>query len=234
MVKVIAHRGASGLVDVENTLESFEKAIEIKADMVEFDIRKTKDNVLIVYHDKNFNDSPVSWLTYSEMEEKANSDGYHIPMLHEVLELCHGRIFMDIEVKEPGYEYRLVKAFNKYLDYDEYSVKSFEDIVPYRIKELDPNITTGLLLGYDKADFKRRYNEIFPLRRLRACKADFVSPYYLLLRCSFVKRMKHYGYPVYVWTVNDKKRIKKLLKSDITGIISDRPDIALELREELS
>ena len=43
--------------------------------------------------------------------------------------------------------------------------------------------------------------------------------------------MKKAGYPVYVWTVNDRKMIKKLLSKNITAIITDRPDIALELRK---
>ena len=96
MKKIIAHRGASGIVDVENTLESFEKAIEVGSDMVEFDVRKTKDNILVVYHDKNFADQPVSWYTYEEMEAVAKKQGFHIPLLVEVLELCNNRIYMDI------------------------------------------------------------------------------------------------------------------------------------------
>ncbi|MCR5213091.1 MAG: glycerophosphodiester phosphodiesterase [Eubacterium sp.] len=230
MVKVIAHRGASGLADVENTLESFELAINLGCDMVEFDIRKTMDNVLIVIHDPDFEGIPVKEQTYQEMEAKAKEKGYHIPLVEEVLKLCKGRIFMDIEVKETGYEFRLVKLFKKYLDYNEYSVKSFEDPVPYKIKLLDPNITTGLLLGYNEDTFQRRFNEIFPGRRLKACNADFVSPYWMLMRFGFLFRMRHAGYPVYVWTVNKKKRMKKLIKKKgLTGIISDRPDILIDV-----
>ena len=48
---VIAHRGASALAPHENTLEAFQIAIDLKADMVEFDVRKTSDNILIVFHD---------------------------------------------------------------------------------------------------------------------------------------------------------------------------------------
>ena len=44
--------------------------------------------------------------------------------------------------------------------------------------------------------------------------------------------MKRRGIPVYVWTVNDKKEIRKLFKKDISGIITDRPDIALKVRNE--
>jgi len=48
---IIAHRGASALA-VENTIESFRKAIDLGADMIEFDVRRTKDKVFVVYHDK--------------------------------------------------------------------------------------------------------------------------------------------------------------------------------------
>ena len=231
MVKVIAHRGASGLVGQDNTIESFGKAIEIGADMVEFDVRQTKDKVLIVYHDKNFADTPIAWQTYSNIEKEAANRGFHVPLFREVLELCHGKIFMDIEVKEHGYEKKLVRELKKYADTSEYSVKSFVDKVPYAIKKIDPGIETGLLVGGENAKLKKSLNSIFPARRLKACKADFVSPYYRCLRLGFIRRMKKAGYPVYVWTVNDRKMIKKLLSKNITAIITDRPDIALELRK---
>ncbi len=227
-MKVIAHRGASGLVDVENTLEAFEKAVEIKADMVEFDVRKTKDNVLVVFHDKNFQDVPIGWLTYEEMEKRANAQGFHVPLLKEVLKLLAGRIYLDIEVKEHGFEKRLVNMLHKYLKTETYSVKSFDDRVVYKVKELDPNIKTGLLLGMEKATVKRRINELFPERRLKACHADFVSPNYQLLHFGFIQRMHLKQYEIYVWTVNEAKLIDKLLKTSIEGIITDRPDIVFE------
>ena len=177
MVKIVAHRGASGLVEHENTLESFEKAIEIGADMVEFDVRETKDGVLVVTHDKNFADAPVSWQTYEAMEEIAQTKGFHIPRFSEVLEICHNRIFMDIEVKEHGFEKKLLKTLDKYVTTDEYTVKSFNDKVPYTIKKHRPDITVGLLIGQTNGNLKRKVNELFPVRRLKKCKADFVSPY---------------------------------------------------------
>ncbi|SEQ28629.1 glycerophosphoryl diester phosphodiesterase [Lachnospiraceae bacterium NE2001] len=234
MIKIVAHRGASGQPGVENTLESFQKAIELGVDMVEFDVRKTKDNVLVVYHDKNFADQPVSWYTYEEMEKQAQIRGFHVPLFVEVLELCSGKVFMDIEIKETGFEHRVVRFLHKYSDYKDYSVKSFKDAVPFKIKELDPKITTGLLLGYEKADARRRINELFPIRRLRACHADFVSPHFLLLRFGFEKRMKKAGYPIYVWTVNAPEVIDEVLQKQVTGIITDNPVYALEARAKMS
>lgn len=230
MTKIIAHRGASGRPGVENTLESFAGAIELGVDMVEFDVRKTKDNVLVVYHDDKFADQPVKWYTYEEMDRVAKQKGFHVPLFVEVLELCAGKVFMDIEIKETGFEHKVVKFLHKYANYEDYSVKSFKDIVPYKIKEIDPNITTGLLLGYEKANFKRRFNELFPVRRLQACKVDFVSPAYQLLKFAYVKRMKEAGYPVFVWTVNEPELIDKILDFDPEGLITDNPVYALKAR----
>ena len=67
MTKVIAHRGASYLAGIDNTIESFQLAIDIGADMVEFDVRSTKDNVLVVIHDSTFADTPISWQTYETL-----------------------------------------------------------------------------------------------------------------------------------------------------------------------
>ncbi len=229
MVKVIAHRGASGLVDQENTLESFEKAIEIKADMVEFDVRKTKDNKLVVCHDNILADLPIKLTDYALLEKEANYAGYHLPILKEVLMLCKGRIYMDIEVKEHGFENRLLKELDQYVGPDEYSIKSFDDRVSYTVKLINPSITTGLLLGRSRGDIRRRLTEVFPVRRLKACKADFVSPHSSLLILNYVRRLHRRNYPVYVWTLNKKKRIMKYLKKGVDGIITDRPDNAIEV-----
>ena len=182
MIKVIAHRGASGMVGQDNTLESFQKAIEIGADMVEFDVRQTKDKVLIVHHDKNFADTPIAWQTYSNIEKEAKLRGIHLPLFREVVELCHGKIYMDIEIKEHGFEKKIVKELHKLADVSEYSVKSFDDRVPYAIRKLDPEIKTGLLIGGTKFKLKKRFNELFPIRRLKACKADFVSKLSIALK----------------------------------------------------
>ena len=93
-------------------------------------------------------------------------------------------------------------------------------------------IKTGLLIGRKENDIKRRFNEIFPSLRMRQCKADFISPYWGFIYVGYVKRLHRLGYPVYVWTVNKPKAIKKMLKCGVDGIITDRPDIALQVRDE--
>ena len=175
--KIIAHRGASALAEHENTLESFEIAIDLDCDMAEFDIRKTGDGRLIVFHDTfiykeehmRFVPKPVttftkskryyaakkspykgkriSKLTYERINRIAGGQGYRVPSLDEVLTLCKGKIFLDVEIKESGFEDEVVDAIvNEYgYSYDEFSIKSFKPEVSKRIKEIDPNhlLSTG-------------------------------------------------------------------------------------------
>lgn len=224
MTKIIAHRGVTGDGRAENTIEAFKKAIELGLDMVEFDVRRTKDNFLIVYHDSTLNDYPVKLTNYETLKSEALKNGFELPLFKDALKVCAGNIFMDIEVKERGFEHKLLRELDKYAAPDQYSIKSFDDRISYVIKQLRPEITTGLLIGKSKAGFKRRLNEYFPIRRLKACKADFVSPNYRLMTSGFVKRLKNAGFPIYVWTVNDKKIIIKALTFEVDGIITDKTD----------
>lgn len=233
MTKVIAHRGASYLAGIDNTIESFQLAIDIGADMVEFDVRSTKDNVLVVIHDSTFADTPISWQTYETLEKEATERGFHIPTMKEVILLCHkNKIRMDIEIKEGGFESRVVKMCTKYLDYSEYTIKSFKEKVVYRIKKLDSNIKTGLLLGSRKIKLWQRLEESFPIGKILRCKCDFVSPNEWLATRGFIFRMKMIKMPVYVWTVNKSSRMKKFLKLGVDGIITDKPDAGLFVRSE--
>lgn len=228
-INIIAHRGASALAKQENTIEAFQIAIDIKADYAEFDIRRTKDGELVVFHDDNINGTLLCELTYEELNNEAGKAAYTVPLLEDVLRICQGKIKLDVELKESGYEKDVVKLINKYFSYDEYMIKSFVDLAIANVKKYDSKIKTGLLVGKSKGDAKRRYNEYFPERRLKQCKADFVSPNYKFATREFIWRMRHRNLDIYVWTVNSPKQIKKLAKKNITGIITDIPDVAISI-----
>ena len=100
---IMAHRGASAY-ERENTLRAFERAIELGADVVEFDVRKTADHVLIVHHDEKIRGRIIRELPYADVGRLAGRGGFHVPMLEEVLILARGRIGLNAELKEQGYE----------------------------------------------------------------------------------------------------------------------------------
>ena len=102
---IIAHRGAVSFAH-ENTLEAFEAAVQIGADAVEFDVRRTFDGVLVIHHDATLPGKRrlVANATYEELKLSGARRGYHIPTLEETLHHLCGRIALDIELKEAGFE----------------------------------------------------------------------------------------------------------------------------------
>lgn len=233
--KIIAHRGASGLVEIDNSVESFRKAIEIGADMVEFDVRRTKDGRFIAFHDPSLDGKEISSLTYEEIQEITDHKGYKVLRVEDVVLLCEDKIGLDIELKEKGYEEEVIKLVKGHLDYDEFMMKSFSDKTVNSIHEYDPNVRTGLLLGIEEPENKirTRLSELFPKNRFNRCRADFVSPNYQLLKLFFLRRMKYSDIDVFVWTVNDPVRMNRLIKKGVEGIITDRPDLALEVKRNI-
>lgn len=232
-VKIIAHRGASALAKHENTLEAFNIAIQIGADMVEFDIRSTKDNVMVVFHDDNIDGKRLKELTYKQLNKIAGTMNYHVPTLEQVLDICRGKIYLDIELKEAGYEGRIIEAVKSRYAYNEYSMKSFDRKAVENIRKLDRNIKTGLLVGKEKATVAERVREYFSEGSMKRLDCDFVSPYYKMMTWGFLFRMKKKHLEVYPWTVNKEKSIRRLIRKNIDGIITDRPDIAIQLVKEM-
>lgn len=232
--KIIAHRGASGLVKRENTLEAFQKAIEINADGIELDIRKTKDNIICVHHDPNIGDLIISEHSYVECLEKSLSLGYHIPTLKETLELCHNQILLDIEFKESGYEKEALDLILEYYKENEFFVRSFYYDVLINIKKINPNIYTFLLVGNTLKPFKKLLNDIFPSKMLKVTHSNAISPNRRILILGYILRMKLRKTPMSIWTVNNEKDIKKLLKKNVAYIISDYPDRVIRIKNELN
>lgn len=229
--EIIAHRGASFLAKHENTLESFQLAIDIGADYVEFDIRQTLDQSLIVYHDECFEGVPINTMTYDDLCHKTDKYGFRPPLLVDVLKTCQGKIKLDIELKETGYENSVIAIVKEFYDYNTFLIKSFIDTAVARVKAIDSQITTGLLLGYPKGDLKRRIHEYFPEHRIRACHADFVSPYYQLATREFIHRMHVRHRKVYIWTVDDASLMGKYIKRGVDGIITNKPDAGIFIRK---
>lgn len=220
---IVAHRGAKSLAKIENTIESFQIAIDLNIKMVEFDVRRTKDNQLIVFHNPSIKKKKISDITYSELCDITRKHGYEVPRLIDVLRLCQGKIQLDVELKECGYEKEVISLVTSYFSYNQFIVKSFSDQVVKEVKQLDPNIFTGLLIGREKATLIERLQEIYPIKRLKDTNADFVAAHYHLVTRFLIYLCKKHKYEIFVWTVNEDKIYKRLIKQRVTAIVTDYP-----------
>lgn len=230
--RIVAHRGAKGLVKYENTIEAFQKAIDIGAEWIEIDLRKTKDNKIVVFHDPMIENIYIKEMTHNEMIEKL---GYNIPTLEEVLKFASNKVLLDIELKESGYVEEALEIIRKYLKVEQFHIRSFNDDVIVDTKNYDSKIITSLLLGKDvkKKVIRTRLSELFPGRRIKKCGCDYVSAHYRLLKFGFVKRMHKKNIAVCTWTVNEEEIIRKLIKKvKVDSIVTDFPNLALKILTE--
>jgi glycerophosphoryl diester phosphodiesterase len=227
---VIAHRGASaGRLD--NSLEAFAAAIEAGADAIEFDVRRTRDGVLVAFHDPGVGGDPVAALTRAELAART---GHAPPLLEEILDLARGRIGLDVELKEAGYVDRVLDALDGAADPDRVLVTSFLDAVVAEVKALRPAVASGLLLGraHPRPLVRTRVSELYPVARARRCRADHVLPEVRLARLGALARGAAAGLAPYVWTVNDDASLRRLLADPrVAGVITDVPERALALRD---
>ena len=230
--KIISHRGRTSRKSADNTLASVNDAIELKVEMVEVDIRQTKDSQIVCFHDPDIEGELIRDLDYSEIIEKDSQ----IPTLEQVLWSAKGKIGIEIELKEPGYELEVVSIARDYFNYDKFVLKSFHPQVVERVKEIDQKIFAGLLVGseFSLEQLFFTLKEAFTSNNFKQSNADFISPYYKIFEAGWFSRFTRNNVPIQVWTVNDVESIRTLINQQVHSIITDIPEVAIGIRESLS
>lgn len=226
MTLIIAHRGFADNCR-ENTLEAYQKAIDVGADAIELDIRKTRDNVLISFHDEFICKKQIARLTYAEINDLARSLNFNVPTLEEVLKLVRGKIKLDIELKEKGYEIEIINLVLNYLNIEQFILTSFHFPSLLTTKISFPKIQTGLILA-------NQITKYFNLNK-KLNSIDCLVLNLKLLNSDCLKINQKSNKSIIVWTVNTSIDIENLLKNKIiSGIITDCPDLAISLKNKIN
>lgn len=219
----IGHRGAKGHVP-ENTLASFQKALDMGMDAVELDVHVCATGELVVIHDftvdRTTNGSgEVYKMTLAELKHLVVEGRYDIPTLAEVMTLCKGKCRVNIEMKGrhialPVSEFadRLVKGG---WSYEDIVVSSFQREELQIMSETNENIHLGILTQASVTQAWEWAEEF---------KAKALHPHFSLLTESNVKKARQAGYKVYTWTVNEPEDIARVKAYGVDGIITDYPE----------
>jgi len=231
VTKIISHRGRTSNESPDNTLQSIGDAIDFNIDMVEFDVRRTRDGQIVCFHDAEIGDKSLMSLSFSEVTEMNPL----IPTLEQVLWSAKGKIQVDIDLKETGYENEVINILLDYFEYDDFIMKSFDRNVIKRIKEIDSKVYTGLLMGeeWTMSQFVNVLKESFTGSSVIVDGADFLSPNYKIFEVGLMTKLSKMQLPIQVWTVNDDDLLRTLLRKDIHSIVTDIPERAMEIRESI-
>ena len=226
-VLVIGHRGASAYLP-DNTLESFQRATDENADMIELDVRKTADGALVLYHDwyvqMDFAVSkPVAFATYDELKEFSRKRHFKLATLDDVLNQFGHVIPLNIELKAGGYEKEVIEIIKAYDAIGDVVLSSFFPWVILKLNDIEPRIKTGWIVGQEQVLFLNRFGGPFVEALFGLTKAESIHLHHKIISSGLIKRFHERGIAVFAWTVDDLEITRQLVDFGIDGIITNRP-----------
>jgi len=222
-VKRVGHKGAD-LVAPGNTVESFAAALEHRVDMIEFDVLRLRDGRLVLAHD--YEDAAKREpLTLEEGLDHFAGDAY-------------ADIELDVDLKLPGYERDVVDGLVARGLADRALISSHYIDSLDEVGRLLPQLRRGISVPQVKRDYTKTPLAIpaygvarvmrarLPAkaqRLLREGRIQAVMAHWLLVSKRLVDVVHEEGGEVYVWTVDDARRIEQLRTIGVHAVITNDP-----------
>lgn len=230
---VSAHRGGP-VVEGQSAADRYRHAIALGVDYVEFDVRKTRDRVTVIFHDESTaSGRPIRDLAYSDLVEELGGEAL---TFDELLEVAAGRVGLHLDLKEAGYEAEIVRRALAAAPIDSLVITSGDEVV-LAVKTQFPEVRAGLSLGdellgaWPWTKVRGRLRELFPGRRIGRCRADFVAVHHRLAEVNVLRYCARHGIAAWVWTVDDETMIARLMADErVAAVITNQPELALRLR----
>ena len=220
----IGHRGAKGY-EPENTVVSFQKALDMQVDGIELDVHLSADGEIIVIHDETIDRTTngkgfVNTLSLRELNAFRIDGTHKIPTLKEVFDLANQDCFINIEIKSYEATDKVVSLIEKYVvkkcwKYDRFLVSSFDWNALQQVAFLNDKIPIGVLTETDLD---------LALAFAKFIKAKSIHPHFHLLTKENNAQIQEKGLQVFPWTINELEDIQKIKTFHVNGIITDFPN----------
>lgn len=253
---VIAHQGGEGLRP-SNTLLAFDNAVALGVDVLETDVHSTRDGVLVLIHDDTVDRTTdgagrVNDLTLEEIKQLdagnywTNDDGQtypyrgqgvRIPTLEEIL-TAHPQMRFNIEIKqrEPSIANSLCETLRRHGLTERTLVASFHGQAMTEFRAACPEVATSMV----EDEIRPFYilNLLFLGGLFNPPGEAFQVPEYSgerhVLTPRFVRAAQDNGIAIHPWTIDDPADIRRFVDMGVDGIITDRPDVMLQVLEEMA
>jgi glycerophosphoryl diester phosphodiesterase len=225
---IIAHRGDSSRA-LENSLEAFQLALTLPVDMIEFDIRKSRDNQLYVMHDKDTGRTAVKNINIEEslsdeISKVKLKNNEPIPVLDDVLNLVAGRVGINIEIKSDGAGAVLSRRLFHYRYSGYIMVSSFKEkeVLDAREVMLDLPVS-GIFDTFVPAE----------VNKYRSMGYGHISLRKKTVTRELISACHDQKIKVYVWTVDEEEEIRRFIEWGVDGIYSNKPGFLKKVVEGL-
>lgn len=244
----IGHSGAAGHAPA-NTIRSMALALQMGVDMVEFDVRRCKDNLVLLHNDSlvDFGDhrALVSDSSLAELRHLDTEPDCLISTLAEALDLLKGRALINVDLKATGYEEAVVEQVNARGMGGDTLYSTLYPSSLRRIRQIDPLAITGLSYPEDRGNASGKpylqppVTVAIALMRLAlpnrvlsmmaGAQANAVMLYHKVVSERTVKKVKAVGGKVFVWTVDEPGRIRELYGAGVNGVTTNHPDLFAQI-----
>lgn len=218
---IIGHRGHPYTFH-ENTMNSFKSAIDHGADYIEFDVRRTADDVLIAFHDPSIRydgkDLPITTLPLEQLQDFASGYGFQVARIDEIFSEFSQFCGFDIELKSQGCEKDVLSLIKKHSTTCFFT--SFDQNVLRMLKSLDAEVKTGYL-----------FESPSDITSIDCSCLDYLCPEQkLYTNHKKILRSEPFSTKlVAVWTVDDIALMTGFFNDpDIFAVITNRCDLALQ------
>jgi glycerophosphoryl diester phosphodiesterase len=216
---LLGHRGVRrrGLVlgsadlPAENSLTAFEYALSHGCDGVEFDVRHTRDGHNVLWHDPECNGREIARTNCADLVDRS---GNRLACLEGALGQFGSRAYLDIEMKVPGNEEKVLAALGATPPQRGFILSSFLPEVIVRLRELDRTVPLGLICDQDEA---------MPL--WRQLPVAVFLPRHDKVTVPLIEEVHRCGQQIMTWTVNSSRSMQQLADWGMDGLISDIPEL---------
>ncbi len=229
---IIGHRGAAG-TKPENTIEGLRAGREADVDMLEFDVRLTKDGVPILIHDmhlwRSHNiPSLVKHATYDDLQKRTANSINPIATLDAVLSEFGGKVSLNLELKDRGSASKILPVVQRYIkkpkDWELFLFSSFSVRELRRVRAASDAAQLALLQWYNPLLF------LLVDKKLHLSAVGF---HRLHINALTVTAAKNLGLFVYAYTVNRPDSLQRLADLGVDGVVTDLPLIMRKAADKL-
>ena len=212
---------------LENTIESVEKAIDLKVDGIEIDVFKSKSGELIVYHDPSLSrlsnsTAFIEQISLDSIKKIELIGGLSIPTLNEVIDIIPEKIFLNIELKGENTAYETNKIIIKYLSESnltssKFIISSFRWDELKKFRNVNKDVPIAILVD-------SLYKIDNAIKLAKEINAVALNPNNKFITKEIVKKIQSNNIKVYPYTINTPKNINRMKSMGVDAIITDFPE----------
>ena len=227
----LSHRGNSNK-HVENSFEAFKSVVDMGFEYIETDLRKTLDNEIVTFHDEDLNrlfniDLKIENLTFAEIDKFFSEKNCKLLTLKEAL-LNFPETKFNIDLKSKDVIRESINVVKELEAFERVCFASFNS--SYTDEVLTDSPSAVVSMGMKDVAYFKFFNYLRKDSKILQVPLNWKG--LNILNSKLIKKAKDKDLFIHVWTINDRENIIKLIDMGVHGIVTDKPELIMEIMKE--